>query len=455
MRTNRPIVALLSIALLAILAPQAASAGPDQTIDQEIGVQSGIQADIQADIQAAFALQAQDATLEDVRDALTKLDPTPEDAPAVAFAIAGVDFLRSAERLLQQAHRFGFLAPLNSVRGFAREQTNIFTWIESFQPEQMHHADFRTAIEQWVSDLEKAEAKLAAIDADFKCPIDIPAIRFDINRDGKASQRESLGALFDLLPRRWVWDEATRQSTPVPLVPRDLTVAFDRGDASWLRGYCHLMMALGSWVLAHDTENVWDHGAHIFFPKAQIKHDFLPNSTWSIERLFGGTPSPTPFDVTDVLAFIGNMQMPVSEPERMLRVLEHLRAAVSASKEMWTHYDDERDNDREWIPNPRQVATFEVVVDQEIRDAWLIFLNEADDVLHERKVLRFWRGDGTRGINLVKVFEEPTDFNLLYWIQGAAAAPYLEEGEFTAPETWARLVEVMDSRVFRHVFWFN
>ena len=37
----------------------------------------------------------------------------------------------------------------------------------------------------------------------------------------------------------------------------------------------------------------------------------------------------------------------------------------------------------------------------------------------------------------------------------AVTAPYLREGEFTAPGTWAQLERVFDQRVFRFSFWFN
>ena len=50
---------------------------------------------------------------------------------------------------------------------------------------------------------------------------------------------------------------------------------------------------------------------------------------------------------------------------------------------------------------------------------------------------------------------EPRDFNLLYWIQGSAATPYLREGEFTAPNTWAQIRRLTERRYFRFSFWFN
>ena len=82
-------------------------------------------------------------------------------------------------------------------------------------------------------------------------------------------------------------------------------------------------------------------------------------------------------------------------------------------------------------------------------------VDEADDLLHGRKVMRFWRGDGTRGIDVTRVFLDPHEFDLLYWIQGSAAAPFLREGEFTTPGTWARLEAALDHRMLRYSFWFN
>jgi hypothetical protein len=231
----------------------------------------------------------------------------------------------------------------------------------------------------------------------------------------------------------------------------------DRGDGPWLRAYCNVLMGVGEWMLAHDGQELFDHTGHVFFPNAKIKYDFLPNSTWSIEKLSGGAmETPAPFDLTDLITFFANMRLPVDEPDRMRAALEHFRTAVDHAREMWTHYDAETDDAREWVPNPRQTAAIaDVAIDEEMRAAWLIFLDEADAVLGGEKVLRFWRGDGTKGIDVPKVFTEPREFDLIYWVQGSGAAPYLREGEFTTPETWRRLLEVFDNRVFRYMFWVN
>jgi hypothetical protein len=58
-------------------------------------------------------------------------------------------------------------------------------------------------------------------------------------------------------------------------------------------------------------------------------------------------------------------------------------------------------------------------------------------------------------VNLMRVLEEPRQFDLVLWIQGPGAEPYLEEGTLTEPQLWMRLNAAFDQGVFRYAFWFN
>ena len=80
-----------------------------------------------------------------------------------------------------------------------------------------------------------------------------------------------------------------------------------------------------------------------------------------------------------------------------------------------------------------------------MRDTWLLFLDEADAILLGHKVLRFWRGDGTRGIDVTKVFLEPREFDLLYWIQGSAAAQMVATQRSTTVGGKAVLLQAANS----------
>ncbi len=86
---------------------------------------------------------------------------------------------------------------------------------------------------------------------------------------------------------------------------------------------------------------------------------------------------------------------------------------------------------------------------------WHVFLDEADALLDGRKLIPFWRGDGSQGVNLQRVFLEPTRFDLVMWIQGTGAAPYLESGELTSADTWRQLQRTFQGNFWGFAIWFN
>ena len=69
-------------------------------------------------------------------------------------------------------------------------------------------------------------------------------------------------------------------------------------------------------------------------------------------------------------------------------------------------------------------------------DRGLIFLDDFEALLQGRKLLPHWRLE--QGINLRRVFLEPSTFDLTLWIQGSAAIPYLEDGELISTEAWKK-----------------
>ena len=136
--------------------------------------------------------------------------------------------------------------------------------------------------------------------------------------------------------------------------------------------------------------------------------------------------------------------------------LVHLEAMVALSRESWTFILAETDNDHEWVPNPKQdtVMPGGKVTDEMVK-GWTEFLNEADLLLAGKKLIPFWRGTKPRGVNLRRVLTEPRAFDLVLWVQGTAATPYLEEGSVTSAETWTRLQRVFRGEFIGFAFWFN
>jgi hypothetical protein len=361
----------------------------------------------------------------------------PKDAQA-RFGLGTVQFLRAVERMLQSFHRFGLRPdPTGGNVPFARLPVP-----PNPAPDPIRYADLRALFQTWNDDLRRAEATLAALDdPGVKLPLHFGRIVLDLDGDGEASDDEVLWKLYARL---------NRQVQVTPEQAREFLIAFDRGDVAWLRRYCHLLMAFGEFYLAHDGKELFDRTAHLFFDRPDTPFAFLRGDQAPGEgrRNVG--------QIADQIAVIHLLRLPVSEPGRMSAALDHLQAMLALSRESWRLYITE-DDDHEWIPNPRQTGVIPgVTVTEEMVRGWTTsFLDEADDLLAGRKLVPFWRDSGGRGVNLRRVFTEPSTFDLVLWVQGTAANPYLERGELTTPEVWQRLRRVFRGEFLGFALWFN
>jgi uncharacterized protein (TIGR03000 family) len=369
-------------------------------------------------------------------DLLERLKESPKDDQA-RFGLGTLQFLRAVEHLGQSLHRYG----LRSDRG---QQMNIpFLRLPvpaNPKPEALTYPAARKVLEELIADLQKSEATLADVqDEDVKLPLRLGLVRLDLRGDGKAED-----------PLRTI---LTRYMGGRGNLPKDedLLVVFDRGDVAWLRGYCHLLMALAEVVLAHDCQELFDCSGHIFFAKAETPHKFLN----TLPEKPGGFFDLGGVDLVDIIAFLHLVRLPVKEPERMKTALTHLEKMLALSKESWKYILAETDDDHEWIPNPKQKGALGIKVDQKMVDSWLAFIDEAEAILSGKVLMPLWRGKEERGINLRRVFTEPRTFDLVLWIQGTAATPYLEKGTLTKPEVWERLERVFGGQFIGFAIWFN
>lgn len=140
----------------------------------------------------------------------------------------------------------------------------------------------------------------------------------------------------------------------------------------------------------------------------------------------------------------------------MTRALQHLQQVTTLSRQSWKLIQAETDRDREWLPNPQQTAVFpNVRVTAAMIESWMAFLDEADALLQGKTLLPFWRSTEARGVNLNKVFTQPRATDVILWIQGTGAAPYLEFGKVTQPQFWQRLQETFGGQLFGFAAWFN
>jgi hypothetical protein len=363
----------------------------------------------------------------------------PTDSQA-RFGLGMIQFVRAVEQMAQTFHRFGLHSgAAGNMLPFARLPIPVNT-----APEPIRYADLRALFERWETDLARAEATLAKVEsADVKLPLHFGMIRLDLNGDGKDEPGERLFNLYAQL------NAAARNQVNAGAA-KDFVITFDRADAAWLRGYCHLLMAMSDVYLAYDAHELFDHTAPYFYPKAQTPFPFL-------SRRADAPPQQVENgDILDAIAFIHLVHFPVQEPARLKSALAHLEAMIALSHESWKFIVAETDDDHEWVPNTKQHSVMpNGAVSLEMIKGWLEFLDEAKAILHGEKLIPFWRRGPESGVNLKRVFTEPSTFDLVLWAQGTAAVPYLENGVCTSAETWFRFQRIFRGEFIGFALWFN
>lgn len=378
-----------------------------------------------------------------------RLAAAPGDA-RVRFALGGVRTLAALEGVAQDLHRYGIgSGSVGEVRMLLPFDVPV-----NAAPERVRYRDVRDLLERFRTRLQGADATLAPlgelagtdVGAALRWRVEVGRIRLDLDGDGAPGAPLATG--LDALRGGF-------SAGPEPADPR-IAIDADLGDALWLRGYLNLLAAVADAVLAHDAQRLWDATAQLFFARAETAYPFLRAPS---------APDLGGFDaalLADVIAMIHLIDLPVAEPERMARALAHLETTAATSRASWTEILAETDDGREWLPNPAQTGVVPagrggppVAVEAEMVEAWFEMLDEVDAVLAGRTLVPYWRVADGRGLNLRRVFLEPSRFDLVLWLQGAAAAPYLEPGEVTDAHTWRGIVRAFGGDFAAFAFWFN
>ena len=353
------------------------------------------------------------------------------------FALGIVQFLRAVEGRMQAFHRHGFRVQGNDLIGL----TNL-PIPPNPKPEPLDYPTARKLLQRWLDDLVMVDTTLAKIKThDVKVPIHFGLIKLDFNGDGRSGDDETFWTIYSRYNQR---AGASAEGA------KSFVVALDRGDVDWLRGYCHLLAALTETLLAHDFEALFNNSCFLVFSGVKPPHDFLVKS--------GNGKDPDMVGmITDYIALIHQIHLPVVEPARLNATRGHLEAMITLSRSSWQFILAETDDDREWLPNPKQNTVVpNGKMTEEMIATWTNCLDEFEAILAGKKLIPFWRGDNPRlGVNLRRVLTEPRPFDLVFWAQGTAAAPYLEEGDVTSPSTWARFNRIFRGEFLGFAFWIN
>ncbi|MFO0946360.1 MAG: hypothetical protein U1D30_10490 [Planctomycetota bacterium] len=354
------------------------------------------------------------------------------------FGLGILQILTAFEHLSGGLYEHGFLSDPSMPRS---DRGSFF----NAKPKPINDKGAGDLIRNFVKDLAVAEATLAGV-KDPKIKLKLPI--------GKlfAEYRASFGRnpLMRFLPMLTEFAPAiATEAVPDENSMSVMVITFDQADVTWLRGYCHILLAFGELISACDLKDWFDRSAHFVFPKVEGPYPFLrqPRS----DAFFND-----PFFMVDLAAAAVTFGGPVAEPKRLEASLEHFRMVPVLSRRMWSEVRAETDDDHEWIPGPRQKSgPAGAAVTEQMVDAWLAMLDEVAAILDGKLLVPFWRGGGTQGVNLKRAFLESKRLSALDWIQGTAAAPYLEAGPLAKPNVWNRLLDVFGDNVFGYALWFN
>lgn len=363
----------------------------------------------------------------------------PLDGEAV-LGLGMAQFTGAVEHLAQGLYRYGLRPPQTVSVPILR-----FPVPPNPAPETLTYEGFRALIQAFANELAVAENTLSGVgERDVRLVVDLARVRLDIKASGAPSQEETLAFLIARLNGPRV------ASKPF----ETLIVNFDAGDAAWLRGYCHALLAFDEFLLAHDFHSTFDAAFHLFFPRTAFAWREELGRDAPSENVAAGLLGQDASRFADIVAFIHTINWPASEPARMAAARAHLKSVIAASRLSWKLILAETDDDREWLPNPRQKnSAHGWSISQPQLDAWFATLDESEAVLDGRRLVPHWRF--AKGIDLKDFFEKPRSFDLVLLMTGAGALPFLRAGELTTSQRWREITSAFGDSFLGYAFWIN
>ena len=400
--------------------------------------------------------------------AALKADPGDGD---VRLALGVTTFLSGIEEFAQTIFAHGLRGDMGGPLG---------GFVPLRIPARFNPEPLETSADDVVTMLERMEDAMSEVDTileplgDTEANFDlrIGTVKMDLNGDGDYTDDEGLWRLFNAVtnPR----NRRGRNNAGEPEMPESaetFVLGLDTADGYWLRGYCNVFGAVADMVLAYDGTELFERTGHLYFHNVDSPYPWL-----GLPARGGRFDSGSMFDLVAALHLINQ---PLRDANRMADAHAHLLQVIELSRLNWASIRAETDNANEWLPGPGQTGVIGVDINEEQVASWLAMLDELEKILKGELLVPFWRGAGEvlldedgewrddadtievgnthprLGVNVQKVFMEPTDFDLLLWIQGTAAAPYLEEGPRTQGRFWNRMNEAFGRNFPGFAVWIN
>ncbi len=365
-------------------------------------------------------------------DAVVALTSLADGDDAARLALGFARFAVAVEKLAAGLHKHGMKAPTNPFLPIVR-----LPLPSNPAPEALDYVKLRAIYQTFLDDLGSARVTLASVRSpESKLVLDLNAVRLNLGTKGPTVNMRDILAVLD---RRQGRSEGAWE------------VAFDRADALWLQGYTHMLGALIEFVLAHDWRLTYDATAHLFFDGAKPARDLaenVPLDPRSMMSAVGG-------GIADQVAFLHLMQWPAGNKAQMAKVRGHLKSAIALSRETWAAVRAETDDDREWLPSPRQQsrAVPNLPITDETITGWFKVLDDVDALLDGRILLGHWRFN--KGIDMRAFFDDPKPFDLMLWFTGHGAMPYLKDGPTLSGSTWQQWNRLFGNNFLGYAIFIN
>ncbi len=345
--------------------------------------------------------------------------PAPTDADR--FATGGLRFLQAVEGALQLRWQVGLT-----------KQMEVLPFLQLPIPENPAPAPFepamiRTLFTNVATGMDTARTALAPIGdgSDLAVEIALSDLWFDVNANSTRDAGEDAGAIIGPILLGWQW-ESRDPAQPLPVI------RFDAADAAWLSAYTHVLSGLSNSILAYD-------------PTAAISESLSTRA--ALQALSATTAAEGDFnamigDALDVVQVINRMLDQTPDAPKLLAARDHFLSAIADNRIFWARVAQETDNDREWLPNDGQQSALGLTLPPGTGATWLNVLADGEALLKGERLVPYWRVSGSAGVNIGRMFTEPRPINLIAWIQGAGALPYLERGTVVSSTNW-RMFEAL------------
>lgn len=366
------------------------------------------------------------------------------------FGVGLLSFIQGVEHFAQGLYRHGFASPdAGPIMGAPLAMPVPV----NPNPEPLDYDKFRAILQLLVDDMDAARDALltAGETGDYVVPVEVLKVRIDVDGDGKGSEAESIGNVLKAMFGAATVPGPTDPGAPAPTgpTPPDSTIGFDRADAIWLAGYSQVLAAQADFLLAHDFRALFDASFQRLFPRAGLPMQEYTRAT--------GTLMLDPESdnaIADALATIHNLNWPVTDADRLKRVLARFKAITDLSRRNWEAILAETDDNRELLPSPKQTGiTPEAKVTEAQVKAWMATLDTADLILDGKLLIPHWRFQ--KGFDLKAYFENAKKTDLVMLITGYDALPFLKDGPIASAESFAEANAAFGDALLGYAFWFN